>query len=83
MKVSRFATILFRKPAVIYGILLLHLEMLPIVEEIKKGNHNPLNSKALMDLMSSCLVLECNGEQWCDLHPLLEDHLTDTKRPAL
>jgi len=55
-------------------------DMLKKAQEIAKGDYEPITNPALMDLLRSVLVLEYNGERWCDLHPLLKEYLVDTNR---
>ena len=55
-------------------------DMLTKAQEIANGDCKPITNSALMDLLRSVLVLEYNGERWCDLHPLLKEYLVDTNR---
>ncbi|MFQ5647060.1 MAG: hypothetical protein ACE5GM_09030 [bacterium] len=52
-----------------------------VLQEIFQGNAHPPVTRELQELLHSRCVLQYNGEQWYDVHPLLkplcEQHLTN------
>ena len=51
-----------------------------ILKEVYNGEKSAIKKREeMLDLLNSRALLEYNGEQWRDLHPLVEDFLRDNK----
>lgn len=54
-------------------------DQLPLLKEVA-GNKSPIIDKEnvmVMDLLMSLVIIEYNGERWCDLNPAVRDYLEE------
>lgn len=54
-------------------------DQLPLLKEVA-GNKSPIIDKEnvmVMDLLMSLVIIEYNGERWCDLNPAVRDYLVE------